>query len=78
MVVSLNTSYYEKGNLQNNRKKIVYNYINKTFVTDILALIPVIFDFYVDYNSNSIILYISMVLNLLVYFKWVYLNQVFH
>lgn len=37
---SSNSSYYSKGVLQKNRKKIIFYYLKSDFITDLLTLIP--------------------------------------
>ena len=52
-LICLNTTYFEKGVLVQNRRKIFLNYMRKHFITDFLSNIPVLVDYFFNQLLNA-------------------------
>ena len=59
MIAVFNTSYYQEDyTLQENRKKIAINYLRKSFIFDLIALIPFSYFLYAIGLDSNTVLYI--------------------
>jgi len=53
IIMNMNTSYYDKGNIITCRKKIAWNYFKLDFIFDMLSLIPFFTSFIFNINNST-------------------------
>ncbi|KRX09051.1 Cyclic nucleotide-binding protein [Pseudocohnilembus persalinus] len=63
MIVNFNSGYYLKGCLVTNKKMIVKNYINGAFIPDLLVQVPLIYNLFIDQNSDYNSIFTGYALN---------------
>ena len=61
ILINLNSGYYYKGNIENDRRKIIIKFIKNDFVTEILSLVAIFcslnnYDFYKHFINILILL----------------------
>lgn len=52
-VLQLNSGYFENGNINTKKKDIINNYFQNCFYCDLLAFIPVLYNVFINNNSNE-------------------------
>ena len=68
---SLNTSFYNKGILVTNRKDILIQYLHNNFPIDIIALLPLMIDYYLGSGQQFL-----KFLNMLFLFKYIHFKKI--
>lgn len=48
VIINFNTGFYKKGAIITERAKIVKNYMKNAFLPDILAQVPLVYNFFID------------------------------
>jgi hypothetical protein len=75
MLLSLKTAFCSKGLIIVGQREVFFNYLGNQFTYDFLALVPLVFSFFVHEHSSNNLIVISYLLEFLVFAKWCSLNR---